>query len=400
MRFSAAPAGPLGDRTRPWTIFGERRETPDGLEDSALAGAVLAPIASTPGAPMFATESLFGAHMAAQSVAMSEDAPAIVFVHGFGYEPRRPVLARAQSDNAHRTIYHFDETPDGPGSVEERRLHTTPWFARAMLPDGSGRPEDCRGLAVGFCYASRGDSADPLLPGRLARLGQRVFPRARSALPASFAIAHADARIAGHGLAATLSQLRVRLDRAGLREKPVDIFCHSLGARVVMSALTLLARRWPGDSALPGIGNVLVLGGACHWSQAADVLATLAMAGLPRQPEFYNVTFRGDNLLRFLAGRAIPHSAANAARNQAADPAEPSCPAGDMAGRGRLIGLHGGPPGGPRAGWVDIPLESLRRRRLPLTGDHWSYLTAPGNWAFYRSVLHRRVSLPRHVPAD
>ena len=67
MRFSAAPAGRLSDRTIPWAIFGERPDVPDGLEDSALAGANLAQIASSPGAPMFEAESLFGAHMAAQA---------------------------------------------------------------------------------------------------------------------------------------------------------------------------------------------------------------------------------------------------------------------------------------------------------------------------------------------
>ena len=68
LRFSAAPAGRLSDRTIPWAIFGERADMPDGLEDNALAGANLTPIASSPGAPMFEHASLFGAHLTAASV--------------------------------------------------------------------------------------------------------------------------------------------------------------------------------------------------------------------------------------------------------------------------------------------------------------------------------------------
>ena len=164
MRFSAAPAGRLGDRTIPWEIFGERPDVPDGLEDSALAGASLAKIASTPGAPMFEPESLFGAHMAAQDFDLDEDGPVVVFVHGFQHEPRRPVLPRARSDNPHRCLYHFTETPDGPGSREERTKHITPWFARAMLDQGRGEQDECTGVAVGYSYASWGGSLDEYMP--------------------------------------------------------------------------------------------------------------------------------------------------------------------------------------------------------------------------------------------
>ncbi|MEM7669265.1 MAG: hypothetical protein AAF317_08945, partial [Pseudomonadota bacterium] len=141
MRFSAVPTGCLGDRKAPWAIYGDRLGDPDGLEASAFAGINLAPIAPVPSAPMFERESLFGMHLAGHELDLEPGAPVVVFVHGFCYEPRRPVTARCRSDNAHRSLYHFVETPGGPGSAEERARRITPWFARAMLDDGEGTAE-------------------------------------------------------------------------------------------------------------------------------------------------------------------------------------------------------------------------------------------------------------------
>lgn len=150
MRFSAVPTGVLGDRKASWAIYGDRIGDPDGLEASAFAGVNLAQIAPVPAAPMFNRDSLFGMHLAGIDLELDKDAPVVVFVHGFCYEPRRPVAARIRSDNAHRCLYHFSDTADGPGSSEERDLHITPWFARAMLEEGRGAPEECGGLAVGY----------------------------------------------------------------------------------------------------------------------------------------------------------------------------------------------------------------------------------------------------------
>ncbi|MEM7236722.1 MAG: hypothetical protein AAF501_02695, partial [Pseudomonadota bacterium] len=144
------------------------------MEASAFAGINLAPIAPVPSAPMFERESLFGMHLAGHELDLEPEAPVVVFVHGFCYEPRRPVTARCRSDNAHRSLYHFVETPGGPGSAEERARRITPWFARAMLDDGEGTAETCSGLAVGFSYASYGGVAEPFLPGFGTRLRDRL----------------------------------------------------------------------------------------------------------------------------------------------------------------------------------------------------------------------------------
>lgn len=408
MRFSAAPAGRLNDRTIPWAIFGEREEVPDGLEDSALAGVNLAQIASSPGAPMFEPESLFGAHMAGREVEIDPKAPVVVFVHGFQCEPRRPIVARTNSDNPHRAIFHFDETPDGPGSREEKRRHITPWFARGMLAKGRGKPEDCTGLAVGYSYASYGGVPDPFLPRYWDRLtSQMGLAWNLRAPPSAYVKAYRDAEMAGFGLAAVLTQLRAKLDHEGLYDKPIDLFCHSLGARTVLSALALIAQRWPNDTTLARIDRVLMLGGACYWGQAAYALANITFAGLEKRPQFYNFTSSSDDVLAYLGGRATPTSAATEAIEDLSleDPKQLQ-----LLKRGRTIGRHGKPPhalyeffGDDYPDWIDIPLDSARvarwgrlygfnlrgRRRFSL-GDHFLQYTHPGNWKLYRAILHER----------
>lgn len=406
MRFSAAPAGRLSDRTIPWAIFGERADMPDGLEDSALAGANLASIASSPGAPMFEPASLFGAHIASIPVDCAQDAPAVIFVHGFQYEPRRPVVARARSDNPHRCLYHFQETPDGPGSREERRRHLTPWFARAMLEGGKGTADECAGLAVGYSYASRGGDPDPFLPGRLTGLLLRAGLRMSWRQPAQpYINAYHDAEQAGYGLAALITQLAYRLDDEGQPDKPIDLFCHGLGARTVLSAIAMVAQRWPNDRTLTRIGRVILLNGACHWGQAAYALANITFADAPAPPAFYNVTSQADAVLHYLSAHATMQPAIDEAVEDLSLEREQI----RLLRGGRTIGRHGRPPHalyeffGPRyPDWVDIPLDSprvrrwgrsrgivLKARRRGRAGDHCASFTHPGNWALYRAILNR-----------
>jgi hypothetical protein len=407
MRFSAAPTGRLDDRTQPWAVFGDRPGDPDGLEGNALAGVNLAQIAPTPGAPMFDPESLFGAHMAGQSIEAAEDGPVVVFVHGFESEPRRPVRARVHSDNAHRTLFHFSEPPGGPGSAEEQKRRITPWFARAMLAEGVGTAEDCHGIAVGYCFTSYGGHPNSFLPGPLTRMASYAgLASLRREPPAVYSSAYRDAEIAGYGLAAVLTQLRARLDFAGQTHREIDILCHSLGARTVLSALALIAQRWPLDHTLSRIGRVIMLGGVCYHGQAAYALANIGHAEGARRPEFYNITSRSDDVLRFLAQRRAPWEAqAEAEEDLSLDRQRMQ-----LLQSGRTIGRNGAPPpelyadfAPTYANWVDIPLDAaatrrwgrhygfdLRGRRRLSLGDHWLYWTHPGNWELYRAILHDR----------
>ena len=406
LRFSAAPAGRLSDRTIPWAIFGERAEMPDGLQDNALAGSNLAPIAPSPEAPMFERASLFGAHLASMPADCAPEAPVVVFVHGFQYEPRRPVVARIKSDNPHRCLFHFDETPGGPGSREEREHHLTPWFARAMLTGGTGASEAAAGLAVGYAYASRGGSPDRFLPGRWTRLLLRGGLTAAWHQPAEpYVNAYRDAEQAGYGLAALITQLGYRLDAEQMTAKPIDLFCHGLGARTVLSAIAMVAQRWPNDRTLGRIGRVIMLNGACYWGQAAFTLANVTFADTPTPPRFYNVTSRSDEVLHYLASRATMHIAVDeAVEDLSLERRQQRLMQG-----GRTIGRHGRPPhalysffGRPYDDWVDIPLDGarlhrwgrqrgfdLRGRRRGRGADHGLSFTHPGNWALYRAILNR-----------
>ncbi|MEM6932736.1 MAG: hypothetical protein AAF526_04035 [Pseudomonadota bacterium] len=408
MRFSAVPTGCLGDRKAPWAIYGDRLGDPDGLEASAFAGVNLAPIAPVPSAPMFDPESLFGLHLAGHPFHLEEGAPVVVFVHGFCYEPRRPVAARCRSDNAHRTLYHFAETPAGPGSVEERRRRTTPWFARAMLEDGTGTDEACSGLAVGFSYASYGGEAEPFLPGLPTRLRDRlglVAPWEEPSEP--FEDAYTDAGTAGCGLAAVLTQLRARLDHAGYDDRPIDLVCHSLGARTVLTALSMLAQRSAEDDTIAGIGRVLMLSGVCYWGQAADALANLRFAAPASLPEFYNFTSRSDDVLRHFGRRRTAKGPRRASTEMLGlDRSEVR-----LIRSGRTTGRDGRPDhalysafGDAYDHWIDIPLDALATRRWgrqmgfdldggqhSALGTHWVSFTHPGNWALYRRILHDRT---------
>ena len=413
MRFSAAPAGRLSDRTIPWSIFGDQVANPDGLEDSALAGANLASIASSAGSPMFEKTSLFGAHVAAQSLGRDPAAPVVVFVHSYGYEPRRPVLARARSDNPHRCLYHFCETESGPGSREERQRHTTPWLSRIMLPGGQGAIGDCEGLAVTYAYASQGGFHLGNFPSRPAGFLSPAGawqPWRQPNLP--YANAYADAESAGQGLAAILSQLRFRLNGEGLSKKPIDVFCHGLGARVIMIALKMLSARRRFDPAIAGMGRIVLVNGACYWGQAAEALVGMVFADMEDGPTFYNFTNRSDRILRHLGARATqkkPFDQASANLSVDAESAK-------LLRGGRTIGLHGAPPselyafgGDTPSQWVDLDVHSRRfrrwarsrgfapRSRVYSDGDHWGSLSHPSAWDIYRSILQRD---PRTEPEE
>ncbi|MEM7671047.1 MAG: hypothetical protein AAF317_18300, partial [Pseudomonadota bacterium] len=295
----------------------------------------------------------------------------------------------------------------GPGSAEERARRITPWFARAMLDDGEGAAETCSGLAVGFSYASYGGVAEPFLPGFGTRLRDRLGLVAPWECPSRpFEDAYTDAGTAGCGLAAVLTQLRARLDFAGYSNRPIDIVCHSLGARTTLTALSMLAQRSSEDDTLSRIERVIMLSGACYWGQAADALANIRFAAPLKQPQFFNFTSRSDDVLRHFRRRRTASGPRRASTEMLGlDPMEAR-----LIRDGRIIGWDGCPDytlysafGEIYSDWIDIPLDASQTKRwgqrngLDLRGgpghpfgDHWTSFTHPGNWALYRNILHDR----------
>ena len=201
------------------------------------------------------------------------------------------------------------------------------------------------------------------------------------------------------------AELRARLDHEGHLDRRIDIVGHSLGARTVLSALALIAQRWPNDHTITRLDRVILLGGACYWGQAAFALANLVFSEAPHLPKFFNVTSQHDDVLRFLAARSTPKGA----RLEAEEDLSLEWPDTKMLLRGRRIGRHGKPPhalyqffGDEYPHWSDIALDNPKVQRWGrkhgfslmgrsgMLGDHWIYYTHPGNWALYRAIIRRR----------
>jgi hypothetical protein len=190
--------------------------------------------------------------------------------------------------------------------------------------------------------------------------------------------AYRNARNAGRAMAGLIKLLR-RL-RPG---RPVDVLAHSLGARVTLSALPLLA---PGD-----IGRAILLAPAELQSRAMRCLNTPA----GRRAEFLSVT-SGENLIfdKLLEWSVGPHLFGDRAMGKIA--------------------------GGARSGhdnWTTLRIDdaatlaSLRQFGYPTAPPdrricHWSVYRRKGLFPLYRDLFQRDVhlnsltaALPVPIPA-
>ncbi len=148
---------------------------------------------------------------------------------------------------------------------------------------------------------------------------------------------------------------------------PVDIVCHSLGSRVVMTALS---QRSTIPHALMNISKVLVLNGA-EYSHTGRAVA-LACPGI----KFYNIIVPEDDVLNDLA-RFAPGQ------------------------HHRFLGTHGG--GEDLPNWQDLHIDDdespthawAEARELPAPAgdnpcrrsDHWYSFENEDNWPLYRAVF-------------
>lgn len=174
--------------------------------------------------------------------------------------------------------------------------------------------------------------------------------------------AYREAYRAGVALADLITRVRA------IRPGPVNAICHSLGARVVLSALAHLE---PGD-----LGRAVLLSGAEFADRAAKALDTPA----GRAAEVVNVASRENDVfdaLLWLFLRPWP---------------------GSCAALGR--GLPGGHPN-----WLDVRIDDADVRRglatlglrLPPPARrvcHWSGYLRPGMFALHRALLRS----PGHMP--
>lgn len=172
------------------------------------------------------------------------DAPVVVLVHGWKFDPALPAA------DPHRSLYAFRP-------VAGRRIRS--W------PDGLGISDDDgeSGLAIGFGWPAHVPHLDSLVAS--GRTG--------------FATVYDRAGQAGAALAVV-----VALVQALAPGRQVDVLAHSLGARVALAALPHLDR---------APERMILLGAAELGPRAAAFLADRRAA---EPPEIYNVTARTNDL--------------------------------------------------------------------------------------------------------
>ncbi|MCB1405958.1 MAG: alpha/beta hydrolase [Rhodobacteraceae bacterium] len=246
-------------------------------------------------------------------------APVVIMVHGKGYRPVDPAR------DPHALIF-------APRSGHGRSRYVS-WPRRLgfALP-GPRKP-------LGLCFAFGWDSSGSVWQ----------------------ATASADAA------ALKLARL-VQIIRRIAPARRVDLIGHSLGARVILGAVPLLAEGT--------VHRVLLLAGADFTVRAEAARSSLA----GRTAEFFNITTRENDLFDFLFERA--HA--------------PLC---------RRAALGRGIAGA--ANWLDVQLDNpatataLRHMGLPLATAqgricHWSVYLRPGVFRFYRALIHdrERLNLP------
>ncbi|QJW94077.1 alpha/beta hydrolase [Frigoriglobus tundricola] len=120
--------------------------------------------------------------------------------------------------------------------------------------------------------------------------------------PEIYAAAYKDAAQAASGLAAVLYALTSQVK---LKDRPIDLFCHSLGSRVVLQALQQISKTKPKMlDPETGISRVLILGGAEYRKPAQEALNDVLREGTG--PVFYNFVGRRDRVLTEIAGAYNP----------------------------------------------------------------------------------------------
>lgn len=202
-------------------------------------------------------------------------------------------------------------------------------------------------------------------------------------------------------------------DHPKLAGRPVDVFCHSLGSRVVLAALKRLADTG-GAKALDRVGRVLVVGGSEYGDEALKVVKTVQNVPGITPPDVYNFVGRRDRVLSHIAAR----------NRDLVDPPKSRFPVGAF---GLAEKQNDGPAVRRDAHWLDLQLDATplgphplnrwldeKRREdkrawgaelgvaagkdSPLKADvggahplgllnHWYYFTSKANMKFFAAIL-------------
>lgn len=254
--------------------------------------------------------------LAVEMAKLAVGVPVVVMVHGKGYCPGD------QGRDPHALIF-------APRSGHGSSRHVS-WPRRLgfTLPG----PRDERGLCIALGWNANGS----------------IWQATAAADQAAWMLSR-------------LVQMLRRIDP----NRRIDLIGHSLGARVILGAVPLLAAGM--------LGRVLLLAGADFTYRARAALDSPAGASA----EFINITTRENDLFDFLFERALT-----------------------PLGRARALGA--GVAG--VANWLDIQIDNPATRRaligfgLPLAAPqaricHWSVYLRPGVFRLYRALIHDRETL-------
>jgi len=274
------------------------------------------------------------------ALATPKGAPIVILIHGFMYDPEG-----ASAANPHGELYAETRAP-------KRRSRRASW------PHGLGFTETGieDGLCVAFAWQSR-----PRPLASLIGAARNFFSAAYERAPAA-----ADALLSV-----------IRTLRAARPDAEIDLFCHSLGARVVLSALKRAAASGEADA----LGRVILLGGAEFAGEARAAMATLDHRLGASRTQVFNIISRENDLYDALFEIFAPRAGAG------------------MRPKGGALGRNG--LGERREDWIDLQLDHpefgrfLAERGARLASGrraacHWSFYTRPGAMRFYRRILRCR----------
>jgi hypothetical protein len=298
--------------------------------------------------------------VAAAGARLGRTAPVVCLVHGFLFDPRmtwRP--DPADSDNPHCRLYHFQDL----GQDSEIRHHTTGWPLQLGFAESDG---GAGGLALAFGWHSQPGFASSLLT-RFQNFYSRAYDYANeTAWP----------------LVCALRALAQRIT-----DRPIDIFCHSLGSTVVVRALAIAAKhQFP---FMDRIGRVVILGGSEYSGEANILYRRLEQHVADRRlgqadgPFVYNIVSRENDVLDKLAENFGPKS---------------------FFSDSQVIGHNGLEARKKAARWMDLQIDGAKTRQWArrerghdISGDepgniwdHWYYYTHRGNMGMYRDILRDR----------
>ncbi|MGF1500420.1 MAG: hypothetical protein ACFBSD_01265 [Paracoccaceae bacterium] len=284
-----------------------------------------------------------GPALAAVLQALAPGAPVAVLIHGFRYTWRRDVCACACPQ---ARLYGTEPVPPSA----KRRPDRAAWVHDLGFA-GAG-PET--GLAIAFGWEAR-----------IGRHGRAGFPEI-----------YARAGVAGRALAEGLAHALIGARGDGPR---IDLFSHSLGARVALQAMA--ARR-----DLPWRRAILL--SAAERREVGRAAAT----ALPSEAEVLHVLSRANDPYDAGFERLCPDAGASLGRAGLGPALAPGFGTALSTGRGA------GETARAEAGWMDLELDhprvvrwlAARGHALSRAGErisHWHTYADPGAMAFWASLL-------------